>query len=415
MPAPLTAKAVEKAKADPNKRLEIPDGGSGLYLVVQPSGAKSWAARYRNPAGKPVKLTLGSYHDEVFPLSLARQRLRETLDAVDRGIDPAAAKRAAKASAEVVTLPTTVDDLADVYIRRYLQKQVRRWKAAEGEIDLHIRPRLGKVALPDLSRAHGRQMVQEIAERYPVAANRALARLNALLNWAASEDLIPVNPMLGLKRPTVEAPRERVLTDAELREVWRASDGLGYPAGELVKLLILTGQRRDEVRAAPWSEFNLDDRTWVIGTARFKGGRSHLVPLSDAVLERLEAMPFRDRGGFVFAGRKLGKPFHNMEKPKAALDKAIAEARGEGAEPMPAWTLHDLRRTARTGMSRLGIARDIAERVIGHSVGGRLGATYDVYEYREEKARALAAWANHISAVVAGRGERSNVVQIHGS
>jgi integrase len=413
MPAPLTAKAVENAKPDPNRRLEIPDGGNGLYLIVQAGGSKSWAVRYRNSAGKPCKVTLGVFHPQTFPLSLARERLRETLDAVDRGVDPAAAKRAAKAAAETVTLPTTLGDLADVYVTRFLQKRVRRWKAAEGEINLHIRPRLGAVALADLSRAHGRQMVQEIAERYPVAANRALARLNALMNWAVAEDLMPSNPMLGLKRPTVEAPRERVLSDTELREVWQASDGLGYPAGELIKLLILTGQRRDEVRAAHWSEINIDDGTWTIPTARFKAGRSHLVPLAGAVVERLEAMPFRDRGEYVFAGRKPGRPFANLEKPKVALDKTIAEARGDGAEVMEPWTLHDLRRTVRTGMARLGIARDIAERVIGHSVGGKLGATYDHFEYRDEKARALAAWSSHVAAVVAGR-QADNVVSLHG-
>ncbi|WP_420564160.1 tyrosine-type recombinase/integrase [Thalassobaculum sp.] len=411
MPSPLTAKAVEKAKPDPEnpKRREIPDGGSGLYLVVQPSGAKSWAARYRNAAGKPVKLTLGKYHEEAFPLSLARQRLRETLDAVDRGIDPAAAKRAAKAAADLVTLPTTMGDLADVYVKRYLKKRVRRWEAAQGEIDNHIRPRLGSVSLVDLSRAHGRQMVQEIAETYPVAANRALARLNAILNWAVGEDLIEANPMVGIKRASAEAPRERVLSDAELREVWQASDTLGYPAGEIVKMLILTGQRRDEVRSAPWSEFNLEERTWIIPTARFKGGRPHMVPLSDAVLERLASMPFKDRAEHVFIGRIKGKPFHNLEKPKAALDKAIAEARGEDSEAMQPWTLHDLRRTCRTGMSRLGIARDVAERVIGHAVGGKLGATYDVYEYRDEKARALSAWGDHVLAVVEGK-QSDNVV-----
>ncbi|MBI1189016.1 MAG: tyrosine-type recombinase/integrase [Alphaproteobacteria bacterium] len=409
--APLTAKAVEKIKADPNKRLEIPDGGSGLYLIVQTSGAKSWAARYRNAAGKPVKLTLGKYHEETMPLSVARQRLRDTLDAVDRGIDPAAAKRSAKSAAVAVSLPTTLGDLADVYVQRYLQKRVRRWKAAAGEIDTHIRPRLGSVALADLSRAHGRQMVQDIAGKYPVAANRALARLNAILNWAAGEDLIAVNPMLGIKKATIEAPRERVLSDDELREVWNASDRLGYPTGEIVKALILTGQRRDEVRAAHWSEFNLDEGTWIIPTARFKGGRSHLVPLAEAVVERLKAMPFRDRGGPVFVGQKAGKPHQNMVKPKHVLDRYIAEARGDDAEPMEPWTLHDLRRTMRTGLSRLGIARDVAERCIGHAVGGRLGAVYDQHEYQPEKARAMQAWADHVAAVVEGR-KVGNVVQM---
>ncbi len=388
----LTAKTVEKMQPNPERRREIPDGLlPGLYLVVQPSGAKSWAIRFR-ANGKTAKVTLGRF--PAIELAKARELARDQLEAVAKGRDPAAEKRAAKA----IALPTTVGDLCDLYIERHLKRNVRRWENAKGEIDNHIRPRAGNLALAALTRAHVREMVREIGETYPVAANRALARLRAVLNWAVAEDLVEANVAAGIKRPTREVPVDRILSDAELRAVWDASDGLKFPAREFARLLILSGQRRDDIRLMHWGEIDLENRAWVIPADRYKSRRSHFVPLTDAMVEILEGLPFKDRGGYVLSLDGGTRAYSNVQRPKGMLDKA---ARVTG------WTWHDLRRTTRTGLSRLGIREDIAARVIGHAVGGRLGATYNLYEFVDEKRAALNAWAQHVQSLVA-----ENVVRL---
>lgn len=394
----LKSKTIDAIKPDPKRRVEIPDGiVPGLYLVVQPSGKKSWALRFRY-GGKPAKLTFGRY--PTIALADARTKARGELQKLDLGTDPRAGKRAAKAAA--VSLPGTVGDLCDRYVKQYLKKNVRRWEAAEGEIENHIKPHLGALGLGEIVRGHVREMLATIEVKYPVAANRALQRLRAVFNWAVEHDLAATNPTLGIKRPTKERPVSRVLSDDELAAVWKACDGLGYPAQQYVRFLILTGQRRDDVRLMHWSEIDLERADWTIPAERYKGDRAHLVPLTEAMVELLEDMPFRDRAGYVFSPSGGAIAYGNVVKPKRAIDMA-SEVTG--------WTLHDLRRTLRTGLSRLGIRPDISERVIGHSVGGTLGQVYDTHEYRAEKLVALEAWGAHVMSAVEGH-DTDNVVAL---
>lgn len=394
----LTTKAIENAQPDPHKRREIPDGLlPGLYLIVQPSGAKSWAIRYR-VNGKPVKLTLGRF--PAIGLLQARETAREKLKAVAKGQDPAAEKRAARTTDRTVSLPDTVGALCDLYIERHLKPNVRSWENNAGtEIENHIRPRLGKLTVATLTRAHVREAVRAIGQDRPVAANRVLARLRAVLNWAMAEDLIEFNVAAGIKRPNREKPVDRILSDAELRAIWQATTTLKYPAREFARLLILSGQRRDDVRLMRWTEIDLDGKTWTIPADRYKSRRAHLVPLPEAMVEILMGLPDQDKGGFILSLGGADRPYSNVTKPKAALDKA-ANVTG--------WTWHDLRRTMRTGLSRLGVREDIAERTIGHTVGGRLGQTYNLHQFEVEKRRALEAWAAHIRGLAT-----KNVVPLH--
>ena len=395
----LTAKAIEKFQPDPERRREVPDGLlPGLYLVVQPSGAKSWAVRYR-ANGKPAKLTLGRF--PAIKLSKARELARDNLEAVAKGSNPAAEKRAARAVSGAVSLPDTVGALCDLYIERHLKPNVRRWENNAGpEIENHIRPRLGNLAVAALTRAHVREVVRRIGDVHPVAANRVLARVRAVLNWAMAEDLVEVNVAAGIKRPTRESPVDRILPDAELRAIWQATDRLKYPARDFARLLILSGQRRDDVRLMRWPEIDLEGKMWTIPAARYKSRRAHMVPLPEAMADILKALPERDTGGYVLSLDGGKKPYSNVSRPKVTLDKA-AKVSG--------WTWHDVRRTMRTGLSRLGIREDIAERTIGHAVGGRLGRTYNLHDFADEKRRALETWAAHVQGLAS-----ANVVQLHG-
>ena len=399
----LTDRFVQTVKPPPSGRQEYRDATlPGFALRVRADGARSFTIRYRDPHDGKQKRASWPYPE--FKLAEAREEAREARRKVSDGVSPVSARVAARAAREArkaTSLPETVGALCDEYIERYLEKKVRRWKAAKGEINNHIRPLVGDIRLDEISKAHVREMLADIEPQYPVAANRALQRLRAVFNWAIEQDLVINNPTAGIKKPTKEKPRSRVLSDDELVAVWRACDDLSHPARPYMQFLILTGQRPDDVRSMPWDELDLDMRNWVISADRYKGTRDHLVPLTNDHFKLLEQLPFRERGGYVFSASAGELPYGNLVRPKQALDKA---------SEVTNWTLHDIRRTVRTGLSRLGIRPDIAERVIGHSVGGRLGETYDIYSYRAEKLAALEAWGAHLQKIVEGR-EADNVVE----
>lgn len=389
MPKVLTSRFVETAKAPPSGRLAYPDAAlPGFELRVTAEGKRSFSFRFRSPVDRKQKRLTWPY--PAFSLSEARKEAEKAVRGLERGEVPGTALTPS------VALPEYVSGLCDAYIERYLKKSVRRWEAAEGEINNHIRPHLGDLRLDQISKAHVRQMLAAIEEEYPVAANRALSRLRAMFNWAAGEDITGVDPTRGIKKPTKEKPVSRILSDDELVAVWKGCEALDFPARQYVRFLILCGQRRDDVRCMRRDE--VDGATWIIPAERYKGDRQHLVPLTDGMLALLAECEVE--AGYVFSLTEGKKPYGNLVKPKRVLDEA---------SKVTGWTLHDIRRTVRTGLSKLGIRPDIAERVIGHSVGGRLGETYDLYSYRAEKLQALKAWEAYFSDLIAGK---KNVVPL---
>ncbi len=379
----LTSRFVETAKAPASGRIAYADAAlPGFDLRVTAEGKRSFSFRFRSPVDRKQKRLTWAY--PAFSLSEARSEAEKAIRGLERGEVPGTAVERTEA------LPEHMAGLCDAYIERYLKKSVRRWKAAVGEVDNHIRLHLGDVRLDQISKAHVRKMLSDIEEEYPVAANRALSRLRAMFNWAAGQDMTTLDPTRGIRKPTKERPVSRVLSDDELVAIWKGCDALAYPARQYVRFLILCGQRRDDVRCMTRSE--VDGRTWVIPAERYKGDRQHLVPLTDGMLAQLSESEVEE--GYVFSLTNGEKPYGNLVKPKRALDKA---------SKVTGWTLHDIRRTVRTGFSKLGIRPDVAERVIGHSVGGKLRETYDLYSYREEKLRALAAWQDHLFGLMSER------------
>lgn len=361
-------------------RLEYRDAAlPGFLLRVTGDGKKSFTYRYRSPAdGTHKRLTWGY---PAYSLADARTEAENVVRTVARKEEPK--------PAPALELPETVGELCSLYVKQHLKKRVRKWKEAEGEIENHIRPKLGTTRLDKITKSHVRLLIQGIEATYPVAANRVLSRLRAVFNWGNDEDLCTVDPTRGVKKPTKEKPKARTLTDDELKAVWLACDALDFPAREYMRALILTGQRRDEVRCVQRQEVDRLMMNWVIPATRYKSDRDHLIPLTPAVLELFDAS--LARAGYIFSSTEGKTPYANLIRPKRTLDKVSG---------VSGWTLHDVRRTVRTGLSRLGIRPDIAERVIGHSVGGKLGETYDIYSYRQEKLEALTAWQAHIASLL---------------
>jgi integrase len=390
----LNQKIIENLKPDPAKRLEVPDGALvGLYLVVQPSGAKSWAVRYR-AEGKPRKLTLASF--PRMGLADARKAAGEALRIVSKGGDPAGDRITLAKLKGMKRAPDS--HRFEQVLERFIAAQERRGRRSTGE----MRRILERDALPrwrgkPISEITGTDVVEAIetivARGSPVAASRFRAWCSKLFSYAVASYLRPDNPAKGTENPITvrDIQRDRRLTDHELSLVWHCAEQLGPPFGPAVQLLAVTGQRRSEVFEATWDEFNLNTATWIIRSIRSKNGAEHIVPLSDVAVAILRGIPRIDGSPYVFTTTGAS-PVSGISKAKARLDQLIATA--NGGKAIPPWRMHDLRRTFVSGCARLRIPSEVLERTI-KSFGGVRGV-YNVHAYEDEHRSAMQAWADHV-------------------
>jgi integrase len=432
----LTAKRIETVHAT-SSRQEIPDGLLvGLYLVVQPSGARSFAVRYRY-AGQPRKLTLGAF--PAINLETARTLGAKALRAAAEGRDPASEKQSAKGDAkrqaaeEVRGKRDLFENVAREFIERHAMKQNRETTWRETARILGLRPspddpaKLVEIGGDVMPAWRGRK-IQDITKRdivalldgvhdrgSPIMANRVLSAVRKLFNWALARDIIAASPCGGVAPPAPERSRDRVLSDDELRLVWNAAEGDGWPFGPLVKLLVLTGQRLAEVGGMRWDEVDLENRLWTLPAPRVKNDERHEVPLSDAAVAIIAALPrIKTTKGFVFATRR-DAVVSTFSRAKDRLDAAILAALPKDAKAPEHWTFHDLRRTMASGMAPLGIQLHVVEKILNHSSGtfGGVAGVYQRYSFATEKRSALAVWASHVEGVVSGK-QRTNVVALRG-
>ncbi|WP_082557881.1 site-specific integrase [Methylobacterium sp. Leaf361] len=408
--AVLTLKSVEAARPDPSKRRELPDGAlPGLYLVVQPGGGKSWAVRYR-ANGKPKKLTIGPY--PRVPLTEAREAARAALRAVAEGRDPAGEKRAAKAEPSAAE-STRFGAVAADYIERYAKPRNRSWRETESFLTrtLDATDRWQDRDIRTIGRKDVLYALDAVVARgATIHANRLFAALRRFFAWSVERGILEVSPMLGLKPPSPEVSRDRVLTDSEVVAAWKAAEQIGYPFGPVAQLLILTGQRRSEVLEAEWREFDLDAATWTIPRTRAKNDRAHVVPLAPNAVEILRGLPRvgqRPRLLFTTTGTTA---FSGVSKATERL-QALAAATLPDVDETAPWRLHDLRRTFASGCARLGVPVHVVEKALNHTSGTHSGivGVYQRHDYGEERRRAMELWAAHLDGLISGS---AKVVQL---
>jgi len=399
----LTELAVKNTAPGPTRR-EIPDRLlPGLYLIVQPSGKKSWAVRYAR-GGRSRKLTLGQY--PVLGLAEARKQARAALIAVQAGADPAIEKKAARAKA--ANGEDRFGPLVLLFVERHWKTKTRAWREQArllGVVPAQDNPdklvflnggiayRWQHYKISDIRKADIIATLDDIVNRGArVVANRTLAALRKFFNWAVERDLLTASPCAGVKPPSQEKSRDRVLTDDELKAVWNAARARGYPYGPIVQLLILTGQRRNEVAHMRWDELDFGNAIWNLPRTRVKNDVAHTVPLSAAALEILRAVPRIADSKYVFTTNGIA-PFSGFGKAKAH----VTEHTG-----LNDWRLHDLRRTFASGLARLGIQLPVIERILNH-VSGSFGGVVGVYQrhsFANEKRAALEAWGRFVTELV---------------
>jgi integrase len=333
-------------------------------------------------------VTIGTY--PAVSLADAREQASKIIRDVQLGVFDQPAK------AEALTL----EEAVQVFIQLYAKPKNRRWKDAErllGEFrTLFDRP-LNSIKRSDVVRV----LDAVVASGRPYSANRALSHAKKLMNWALDRGMFEVNPIAGLKPPAKENPRDRVLTDEELGALLRAADAEGYPFGYLFQLLLFTGQRRNEVAGMRWSEIDFGSCTWTIPRGRSKNGQTHVVPLSEPVLEILRSEPRFLNSDYVLTTTGT-TPISGFGRAKDRLDQAM------GASD---WRIHDLRRTAASGMARLGVTPHEIERVLNHKSGiiSGVAAVYNRYGYEKETRAALASWGDHLKPLASNLGQHVSV------
>jgi integrase len=399
MAKPLTAIAVAKARGGSGRR-EIPDGGCrGLYLVVQPSGVKSWAARYRY-RGRPTKLTLGTVliaaraeSDQApevgAPLSLAsaRELCARVLREAQVGGDPAEAKRRQRQEQHAAETDT-LQAISEEFLRRE-GPRLRTLNQRRTDLGL-LYPDLGRLPIDQIKRGQFVRVFDAIADqRGPVRANRVQSAIKALLNWySARTDYISVLTRVPARISVAERARSHVPSDAELKAIVLAAER-DQLFGSYLLVTLLTATRRGESAGLRRSELSPDGATWIIPKTRYKSKRDTLIPLSAAAQKIIAAMPVLAGGDFVFSADGASA-LANFGNHKEAFDAACG-VRG--------WVIHDLRRAARTLLSRAGVSSDIAERCLGHAIVGVRGV-YDRHVYEAEKRHAFEALAALIERIV---------------
>jgi integrase len=377
----------------------------GFVARRLPSGVVTYGLRYRVAGNKQRWFALG-LHGRITP-EQARKSAKKRVGEVADDRDPASdRKEERKRAKEAAT--STVDALLDAFLERHVRKNLRSADEVERIFNVYVRPRIGSRSIYEIRRSDVVEMLDAIEdENGPVMADRTLANVRKAFTWYATRDDRFNSPIIrGMARTRpAERARKRVLDDQEIRDLWKALDPAEMPScfPAFVRTLLLTAQRRSEVSDMTWDE--VAGNVWTIPAERGDaqghktGDRTgdKVVPLSAEVLALLGTP---QKGGFVFSTTHGEKAFSGYSKAFRALNERIAAIRAaDERKHMPHWTLHDLRRTARSLMSRAGVSADIAERVLGHVIPGVRGV-YDRHSFIDEKRDAVDRLARLVTQIL---------------
>ncbi|MBN9787499.1 hypothetical protein DMP17_02695 [Pseudonocardia sp. TMWB2A] len=376
----LTDKTIEAFKPL-DKRYEVHDlRCPGMSLRVEKSGRKTFYARFRYGV-EQKRMKLGVY--PRLSLATAREKANDLLRQVDEGVDPTKRRRVAN---------MRVDAVCRQFITLHAQARNRSWREAERILEREFITPYGQRDIRDIKRFDVLEVMDAAIERgSSYQANRILSHVRKFFNWCVERGIVDVSPIIGLKAPTKEQSRDRVLSDDEVARLLRACENEMYPFRYFIPLLLATAQRRGELTQMRWSEIDFEEKRWVIPASRAKNGNPNAVPLSDFTLGILSTMPRYADCDLVFTTTR-DTPLSGFTK----MRKRLSERSNTSG-----WRLHDLRRTAASGMARATVAPHVIEKVLNHVSGTISGvaAIYNRYGYDAEKADALEKWGEKLSGL----------------
>lgn len=405
----LTDRFIKAQKAaSPGSRNDFWDAlVPGLGLRVTDQGNKSFVllARYPLRPLNPTRRSLGTYGR--ITLEEARLKAREWLSLIGRGIDPTIEERRQRAAVRLQQA-NTFDVVAAAFLDRCAAKLAKAGEA-RAIMAKEFLPRWQGRLVTEITPKEVAEAIRAIAERgAPYQAYNAFGWLRRFYNWAinSGEHGVEVSPLARLSARDIigvaKEPRSRVLSDLEIRALWGGSERLGYPFGPIFQLLLVTGQREREVSDASWDEFDFKNRLWTIPKGRMKSDRAHEVPLSDAAVKLLKALPRFD-GKYLFSSNSGRKPVSGFSKAKIKIGLSMAaemrRQRSEDVASIAPWVIHDIRRTVRTHLSALPVQDNIRELVIAHAKQGLI-RVYDLHSYREEKRECLVLWDRRLGSIL---------------
>lgn len=365
---------------------EASHGLGNLGIRISPTGRKSWIFMYRF-AGKPRMLTLGAY--PKISVAQAHTAYGTALEKLQHGNDPG---KQAVEQRQNDRKALTIAQLTDEYLEKWAKPRKRSWKSDEQSLRLNILPIWGDRKAKSIKRRDIIDQLDTVLERgAPVQANRVLALVRKMFNFAISRDLLDTSPCTVIAAPTIEKQRDRMLSASELQMFLKQ-----LPASRMIKLTrlalqfqLLTAQRCGEVTNAAWSEIDLEDKNWTIPSEKAKNKLSHRVPISDqgiAVLKEVRGLGLNSK--YVF-------PAPSQDLPMTVRAVARAVRRNEAHFAIPHFTPHDLRRTAASHMTSIGISRLVVSKILNHVESG-ITAVYDRHSYDKEKREALDAWGRQL-------------------
>lgn len=368
----------------------------GFGAKITPAGFISYIIQFRmgGRESSTQRYTIGP-HGSPWTPATARAEAERLLILVARGIDPVDANKQRRREA----VDLAFANYADLFERSCKGEGWQR--LVERVIRLHLKPVLRKKPLPAITRSDVVTVLDRLPEEQIANRRNVFAVMRRMFRWAVSRGDIERSPMEGMETPPPVRPRERWLQDEELRVIWEVAPECHRCFGPIVRLLILTGQRREEVSGMQWQELDRIERTWTLPGSRAKNREPNAIPLNDLAVAELDRQAKGlqwPRKGRVFA-TSSGAGFTGYAKGKIKLDTIIAERCDDA---LPPWRLHDLRRTVATNFQRLGVRFEVTEAILNHVGTSRAGVAgiYQRYDWKKEKRDALDAWNGHLVRIL---------------
>jgi integrase len=399
--------------ADQKDRLVFDDTVKGLGLRISNKGSKAFLVQFRNSSGSKRRMPLGVWGS--ITLDQARLAARSALGQVANGRDPFSDRKVAKQTAlketegDKFTIAALLSDWRSIGLagnkESYRQEAVRAFSLAFAP---YLKRRADALERTDVIKVLD-GLVK--AGKGPTA-NRTSAYGRACYSWAVKRGRLDTNPFDGIPSPAANGSRDRVLNDEEIGAINRNLDKLGYPFGPLIKFLLLTAQRRDEVATIRWREISVDLTTWTQPSEKTKNRKGHIVHLAPEARELLAALPRRTDTDLIFSTN--GKTaVSGFSKAKARLDSLIAK--GDPKIEIANWRLHDFRRTCVTWLAGAGFNPAVADKILNHTTATGIttvGKVYQRAEYLQERKQALNAWARHVSMCCTAIMQSQNVITL---
>jgi len=387
MPSILfNVKTIEALKPKDDVQVDYFDRSlHGFLLRVAPSGRKTFGVMYRH-GGRIRRLSFGTF--PPITLAEARKMANDALQSATKGNDPATKKAKDRES-------DTFKTLAEDYLERYAKPRKKSWGEDQRIIDNKLVPVIGRIKAKDVKRADVRALIEKVSTTAPYYANRVLACVRKIYNWAISQDLVEMNPCQGIPAPGKESRRDRVLSEDEIKTLWQDLDNEELPVASTFKLRLLTAQRGGEVFSVEWNELDLAAGWWTIPAEKAKNGLAHRVPLSPPVIRIFEDLKAaaadqkKRKSTWVFPSPWGNRPLKNIQK---ATERIRERTKLD-------YRAHDLRRTAASLMTGMGITRLTVSKILNHVEPG-VTAVYDRHSYDKDKREALDAWARRLTLIV---------------